>query len=134
MLKCMQSALQLQARLFQVEVTLDAVHDLVPDASLVAHCNEPQALRPEQLDHEALVGGRAFFDAVRIALEAGGETVAAVAVEAANALRRVLAHPVLVDKLVQTLQGCLRDPDAAVGLFLSPDAVVLQAEGPDQDR
>src|SRR5215211_6051460 len=134
MLKCLQSALQLQARLFQVEVALDAVHDLVPDASLVAHCNEPQALRPEQLDHEALVGGRAFFDAVRIALEAGGEAVTAVAVEAANALSRVLAHPVLVDKLVQALQGGLRDLNAAVSLLLVPDVVVLEAEGSDQDR
>src|SRR5215211_8826900 len=117
MLKCLQSALQLQARLFQVEVTLDAVHDLVPDASLVAHCNEPQALRPEQLDHEALVGGRAFFDAVRIALEAGGEAVTAVAVEAANALSRVLAHPVLVFQLIQALDGGLRYLDAAVSLL-----------------
>src|SRR5215211_4155446 len=133
MLKCLQSALQLQARLFQVEVALDAVHDLIPDAALVAHGDEPQALRPEQLDHQALVGGRAFFDAVRIAVEAGGETVPAVAVEAANALSRVLAHPVLVDKLIQALQGGLSDLDAAVSLFLIPDAVVFETKRSDQN-
>src|SRR5918995_517876 len=130
----LERALHLQAGLFQVEVALDAVHDLVSDATLVAHRDEPQALGPQQLDHEVLVGGRAFFDALRIALEAGGKAVAAVNVEAANALGRVLAHPVLVGKLVQALQGCLCDTDATVSLFLIPDAVVLEAEGPDQDR
>src|SRR5918992_4538014 len=94
----LQSSLQLQTGLFQVEVALDTVHDLVSDVTLVAHHDEPQALRPEQLGHEALVGGRAYFDALGIAVEAGGETVAAVAVEAANTLHRILAHPLLLHK------------------------------------
>ena len=64
--KCDALASHFQARLFQVEVALDAVHDLVPDAASVAQPNQSQALCPEQLDHEALVCGRAFFDTVRI--------------------------------------------------------------------
>src|SRR5215210_5284815 len=126
--------LQLQAGLFQVEVALDAVHDLVPDAALVTHADEPLALRHEQLDHEALVVRRAFFDTVGIAVEAGSEAVAAVGVEAAHTLLRVLAHPVLLTELSQALQGGLRDLDAAVGLLLLPDAVVFEAEGPNQGR
>src|ERR687885_1359289 len=124
--------LQLQTGLFKVEVALDAVHDLTPDAALVTHLDEPLALRSEELDHEALVGGRAFFDAVRIAVESGGEAVAAVSLHAANTLHRILAHPAFVDELIQAFQGGLGDLDAAVGLLLIPDVVVFEAEGPDQ--
>lgn len=89
---------------------------------------------PSSSTHEALVGSRAFFDAVRIAVEAGGEAVAAVSVEATNALRRVLAHPAFLAKLIKALQGGLRDLDTAMGLLLIPDVVILETECPDQDR
>src|SRR5215212_9256018 len=124
--------LQLQTGLFKVEVAFDAVHDLVPDAAFVAHADEPLALCHEQLEHEALVVGRSFFDSVGIAVEAGSEAVAAVGVEVAHALLRVLAHPVLPTELLQAVQGGLRDLDAAVGLLLLPDAIVFEAEGPYQ--
>ena len=52
--------------------------------------------------------------------EAGGEAGAAVGVEAANALRRVLAHPVFVGQLVEALQGGLRDLDRPCVSSLSP--------------
>ena len=72
------------------------MHDLVADAALVAQLDEPLALRVEQLDHQALVVGGAFLDAVGVPVEAGGEAVAAVVVEARYPLRRVLAHPVFL--------------------------------------
>src|ERR687894_1495945 len=89
----------LQARLFEVEVTLDAVHDLVADTTLVAKLDQGRALRPEELPREALVGGGAFLDPVLVAGEAGAEAAVAVVVEAAHPLGRVLAHPVLLDQL-----------------------------------
>src|SRR3712207_2365117 len=90
----------LQARLFEVEVALDAVHHLVAYAALVAELDQGPALRPEQLPHKALVGGGAFLDPVHVAEDAGFEAAAAVVVEAAHPLGRVLAHPVLPGQLL----------------------------------
>src|ERR671926_125176 len=79
----------LQARLFEVEVALDAVHRLVAEHALVAQFDQSPALRSEQLPQEALVGDRAFLDPVLVAaVEPGTEAAAAVVVEPAHPLGR----------------------------------------------
>ena len=110
------------------------MHGLVADQALVAHPDEPLALRTEQLGHQALVRAAALLNAGGVAFETRCEAVAPVVVEGAGALGRVLAHPVLFDELLKALQGGLGDPDAAVGLLPIPDVVVLQSENPDQGR
>ncbi len=70
-----------QARLFEVEVALDAVHGLVADHALIAQFEQGPALRSQQLPQEALVGGGAFLDTVLVDAEAGAEAAAAVVVE-----------------------------------------------------
>lgn len=50
-----------QARLFEVEVSLDAVHDLIADHALVSQFDQSPALCSQQLPQEALVGGGAFL-------------------------------------------------------------------------
>jgi len=64
-----------QARLFEVQVALDAVHSLVADHALVAQFEQGPALRSQQLPQEALVGGGAFLDPIFVATEAGAEAV-----------------------------------------------------------
>src|SRR5918998_5409696 len=69
----------LQARLFEVEVALDAVHHLVADAALVAKSDQGGALRAEQLSRKTLEGGRTVLEAaVVVAVEARREPAAAV--------------------------------------------------------
>ena len=62
-----------QARLFEVQVALDAVHGLVADHALVAQFEQGPALRSQQLPQEALVGGGAFLDPIFVATEADAE-------------------------------------------------------------
>jgi hypothetical protein len=54
-----------QARLFEVQVVLDAVHSLVADHALVAQFEQGPALRSQQLPQEALVGEGAFLGSGR---------------------------------------------------------------------
>ena len=54
-----------QARLFEVQVALDAVHSLVADHALVAQFDKGPALHSHQLPQEALVGEGAFLGSGR---------------------------------------------------------------------
>src|SRR5215212_1947157 len=83
-----------QARLFEVQVVLDAVHSLVADHALVAQFEQGPALRSQQLPQEALVGGGAFLGPIFVATGAGAEAAAAVVVEPTHPLGRLLADPV----------------------------------------
>jgi hypothetical protein len=62
----MLSSSELQSRFFQVEVTFDPVHSLVPDPALVAQADESLALHLEQLPQQALVSGRAILQPVLV--------------------------------------------------------------------
>ena len=88
-------------------------------------------MRPKQLHRQALVGDGAFFEPVLIAIEAGGKAAAAVVVEAAYALSRVLAHPLLSFEPLQPHERGLRHVYPALCLLAFPAPVVLDAEGPD---
>src|SRR3954468_15340037 len=97
-----------QARLFEVEVPLDTVHSFVADYAAVAQFDQGSALRSQQLSRQALVEDGAFLDSVLIIAEAGAEAAAAVIVEPAHPLCRVLAHPVLHRQFLDALERGLR--------------------------
>jgi hypothetical protein len=113
---------------------LDAVHHLIADAALVPEPYQGGALCAQQVAGEALVGGGALLQPVIVrAVVTRGEAASAVVLEPANPLGRVLAHPILLEQLLDARECGVGHLDAAFDLlpFLSP--VVFEAEGPDQD-
>ena len=85
-----------QPRVFEVEVALDAVQDLVVDLAPAAQLDHAAALGVEKLAAQPLVGLRPLLDlAVVLVVEARREAVWRKSVGAAHALGGVVAHPVL---------------------------------------
>src|SRR5918998_3393528 len=123
----------LQTRLFEVEVALDAVHGLVADYALVTQFEKGPALRSQQLPQEALVGGGAFLDPIFVATEAGAEAVAAVVVEPAHPLGRLLADPVLHYQFLDARERGLRHSYPALDLLPFPAPVIFEPQAPDQE-
>ena len=58
----------LQARVFEVEVALDAAHDLIPDPALALQAQHGFALRLQKLALEALEGRRACLKVLGVAV------------------------------------------------------------------
>src|SRR5215217_3980825 len=123
-----------QARLFEVQVALDAVHSLVADFALIAQFEQGPALRSQQLPQEALVGDGAYLDPIFVATEAGAEAVAAVVVEPTHPLGRLLAYPVLKCQFLDARECGLRYFYPALDLLPFPAPVIFEPQGPDQDR
>jgi len=59
----------LQVRVFEVEVALDAAHDLVPDLALAPQAQYGFALRLQKLAPEALEGRRACLEVLVVAVD-----------------------------------------------------------------
>ena len=83
----------------------------------------------KQLAAEPLVVLRAALDgSVVSVVEAGAEACRPEAVGAAHALRRVLAHPVLADELLEPRERGLRGMDAGFRVLALLEPVVLETE------
>src|SRR4051812_11439391 len=99
------AAVEVQALVLEVEVALDPVHDVVVDPALVPQADHRAALRLQQLAAQALVVLGLLLDAVLVdSVEARAEAAAAVVVEPAHALRRLVSHPVLELQLLEARQ------------------------------
>src|SRR4051795_9844141 len=95
-------ASDLEPLVLEVELALDAVHDVVGDRAVVAQPDDRAPLRLEHLADEALVGGRAVLVAVVLDLAGARlEPAAAVVVETGHALDRVVARPLLAAELLE---------------------------------
>ena len=120
---------------FEVEIALDAVHDVVVDAALAAEVDDCLSFGVEHFASQALVVLGLLLDAaVVFTVEARGEAIATEDVGAAHPLERLLSDPILAGELVEASEGCLRGVDPGLRLFLRSDTVVLEAEQPDQER
>src|SRR5439155_6675557 len=96
------TGLDLQARVLEVEVALDAVHRLVVDPPLAAQLDDRLALGVQDLSPQPLPGQRLLLDAaVVVAVEAGGEAAPAELVLSAHPLQAGLAHPLLPRQLLE---------------------------------
>src|SRR2546428_12286654 len=85
-----------EARILEIEVALDNVHHVVVDLSLPPELDDRSPLGVEELAAQSLVVLRPLLDrAVVVRVEAGREAALAESIQAAQALGRVLAHPVL---------------------------------------
>src|SRR5215207_8993911 len=119
------AGLHLETGVLEVEVTLDAVHDVVVDLALVAQADDLGALSLEQLANEALVvDGPCVDRAVVLVVEARREPPDAEVVHRTDALRRFLAHPLLADELVDPREGGARREQPRLGLALGEGSVV----------
>src|SRR4051794_6473490 len=94
-------ASDLQPLVLEVELALDAVHDVVGDGPGVAQLPDGLALRVQHLADQALVGLRAVLEPV-VGNPAGArlQPPGAVPVQAAHPLDRVLAGPLLHGQLL----------------------------------
>src|SRR3954464_6194672 len=104
-------ASDLEPLVLEVELALDAVHDVVGDRAVVAQGDDRPPLGLEHLADEPLVGGRAVL--VAVVLDLAGARLqppAAVVVEAGHALDRVVARPLLAPPLPPP---CARPPRPA---------------------
>src|SRR3954464_410123 len=125
----------LEARVLEVEVALEAAHDLVVDLADVAQADDLRALGLEHLAPQALVGVGLLVDrSVVVIVEARREAPDAKVVHAAHAVGGVVAHPVLGAQLLDAVEGGARGQDARLGLALLEVAVVLDAEDLDEPR
>ena len=127
----------LQAPLLEIEVALDRPHDLVGDLAGAAHAVDRVALGVDDGEHHAAPGGAAVLDraVVDVVVEARGEALLAVAVDAAQAVDGVAPRPLLALEAVDPLERRLGGPQAGAGLLLEDVAVVgLDAEQADQPR
>src|SRR5262249_58480564 len=97
----------------------------------IDHCG---ALGVQKLATESLVVLRAALDRAVVRLvEAGGEPVLPEAIGAPQALRGVLADPVLAYELVEAHERSVRGVQPRLDLLLRRAAVLLQAEQADQE-
>lgn len=67
-LRACSSGLDLEPRLLEVEVALEAVHDLIGDPAVVPQLGQLIALSDEEEVHHPLVGPRAVLDTVILGL------------------------------------------------------------------
>ena len=131
------SADLVEAALLEVEVALDRAHDLVGDVAGAAQALDRVALGVDDREHHAAPGGAAVLDraVVDVVVEAGGEALLAVAVDAAQAVDRVALGPLLALEAVDALERRLRRAEAGARLLLDDVAVVgLDVEQADQPR
>src|SRR3954464_4793843 len=118
----------LEARVLEVEVALDAAHDLVVDLAHVAQADDLGALGLEHLAAQALVGlGLPVDRAVVVLVEARREAPDAEVVEAAHAVGGVVADPVLFAQLLDPVERGAGREDPRLGLALLEIAVVFHA-------
>src|SRR3954453_18412278 len=102
-------ASDLEPLVLEVELALDAVHDVVGDRAVVAQPDDRAPLRLEHLADEALVGGRAVFVAVVLDLAGARlEPAAAVVVEAPAAPDPAAARPLPAAELLEPRERRLR--------------------------
>src|SRR3954447_11232216 len=95
----------LEPRVLEVEVALEAAHDLVVDLPHVAQADDLRALGLEHLAPQALVGVGLLVDrSVVVVVEARREAPDAEVVQAAHAVRAVVAHPILTAQLLDPVQ------------------------------
>src|SRR6185312_4280897 len=125
----------LEPRLLEVELVLDAAHDLARDLLAVAQPDERAALRGEDLVHQALVEQRALLEVLLVLdlARADLEPPLAELVQAAHALDRPVARPLLLGQLVDALERGTGDHEPRAQLLaLLLVAVVDRAEAADQ--
>src|SRR5215203_2304177 len=133
--------LDLQPRVFEVEVPFDASSHLVADVSFAPEPEERLTLGAEQFPSETLVCQGAFlvavalFTAFGLPTMEGGEAPATVLVEIAHPGCRLLAHPVLDRELFEPRERRLGRAQSRLGLL----AFLLafrsrQAEAADEQR
>ena len=122
-----------QALVLEVEVALDAAHDVVVDVAVAPKLAHRLPLRFEELAAQPLVRDGLVLDRpVALRVEARSEPVAPEAVEPAQPLDGVGTHPVLVDQLVEASERRLRGSDPRLRLLLLGEPVVLEVEPADQ--
>jgi hypothetical protein len=123
---------ELEAGVFEIEVTHDSAHDFVVDAPAAPELQDGPALRIQELVAETLEVGRALVDrTVALGVEPRPEAVAPEAVETAQTLGRVFTHPLLVEQLLEPGERGLRCVDSRLGIFLLGQPVVFQVERAD---
>src|SRR5205814_3156791 len=106
-------ALDVQPGVLEIEVAANAVRNVAADDAVATELGDGRTFGVEQLAPQTLVGLRLLLDrSVGLVVETRREAVAAEAVQTAHPLGRVLAHPVLVDQLVETGESRLRRTDA----------------------
>src|ERR687892_2058690 len=128
-------ALEVEARVFEVEVALDSAHDSVVDPAAASKLEDRATLGRQELVAEALVVARAGLDrAIALGTEAGAKALAAEVVEPAQSVGGVFQHPLLLEKLLEPCERCLRRVDAGLRLLLLGQPVVLEAESVDEAR
>src|SRR6185312_1412085 len=124
-----------EACVLEIEVALDAMHDVVVDDPVAAKADDRAPLGLEQLAAESLVVQRPRLDlAVVAVVEARGEAVAPEVVETAHAFGGVLPDPVLGQELIEARESRVGGLDARLRVLVLGDAVVLDPERADEPR
>src|SRR3954471_25023952 len=125
--------LDLEPRVFEIQVALDAVHGLLVDGPDVAQPHDLRSLGFEDLAAQALVGPRALLDrTVVFVVEARLEAPDAELVQRTHAIRRLLADSLLLAKLLQPADRRLRRQDARLGLLQLDPAVLEEVQPADE--
>ena len=96
------AALDVESRVLEIEIALEAVHDLLRDAAFVAQRDDRASLGVEQLASRTLILQRLLLDrAVVAVVEPRAKAPLPELVRAAQPLGRVGAHRAVVDELVE---------------------------------
>src|SRR5437588_1061741 len=126
--------LNVVARDLEIQVALDAAHDVVADPAFVSQRVNRAPFGLEQLAAEPLVGQRALLDGAVAPMKRLREAVDPEPIRAAETLRGVLPDPVLLDELVKPGERGFRGLDARLRLFLALEAVLLEPQRADHER
>src|SRR2546423_15039299 len=94
--------LGVEPRVFEIEVAAHAVGDVAADRAVAAELRDRRAFRVQQFTAQPLVRLRLLLDrSVRLLVESRRKTVAPEAVQPPETLGSLVAHPLLVDQLVE---------------------------------